>query len=202
MDHEPMNHPQLDRILHEASHTKHIRNYHHGMTTGVGLMHRQDRDAVLDAYFKNGYHQFGVTVHGTAAHHDEIVRRKGAYDTTIAAAEFLKASGGEIEVSLMLNRFFAEDAAGITEMLKRLNPDRIFLAIPIFTPHQKMLDFESYRATLETFQGLRGYLNAWSQNELYLTVHPDCKLYVGNSGAETDCLGICEPSTRKKPPAS
>lgn len=40
------------------------------------------------------------------------------------------------------------------------------------------------------------------QNELYLTVHPDCKLYVGNSGAETDCLGICEPSTRKKPPAS
>ena len=109
-------------------------------------------------------------------------------------------------------------------MLKRLNPDRIFLAIPIFTPHQKMLDFESYRATLETFQGLRGYLNAWSQNEqelletaqsnsvgsamerleqgmdlsalfrqeqneLYLTVHPDCKLYVGNSGAETDCLG-------------
>lgn len=43
LDHEPMNHPQLDRILHEASHTKHIRNYHHGMTTGVGLMHRQDR---------------------------------------------------------------------------------------------------------------------------------------------------------------
>lgn len=60
----------------------------------------------------------------------------------------------------MLNRFFAEDAAGITEMLKRLNPDHIFLAIPIFTPHQKMLDFESCRATLETFQGLRGYLNA------------------------------------------
>lgn len=82
LDHEPMNHPQLDRILHEASHTKHIRNYHHGMTTGVGLMHRQDRDAVLDAYFKNGYHQFGVTVHGTTAHHDEIVGRKGAYDIT------------------------------------------------------------------------------------------------------------------------
>lgn len=25
-DHEPMNHPQIDQILHAASHTRHIRN--------------------------------------------------------------------------------------------------------------------------------------------------------------------------------
>ena len=32
LDHEPMNHPEIAKILHAASHTKHIINYHHGMT--------------------------------------------------------------------------------------------------------------------------------------------------------------------------
>lgn len=44
LDHEPMNHPDLVKILAAAAQTKHISYYHHGMTTGLGLMHRQDRD--------------------------------------------------------------------------------------------------------------------------------------------------------------
>lgn len=32
-------------------------------------------------------------------------------------------------------------------------------------------------------------LFASEQDELYITLHQDCKLYVGNSGAETRCLG-------------
>lgn len=32
-------------------------------------------------------------------------------------------------------------------------------------------------------------LFAENQDELYLSLHQDCSLYVGNSGAETQCLG-------------
>lgn len=224
LDHEPMNHPHIDQILKAAACTQHIHNYHHGMTTGIGLMHRKDREAVVRAYMDHGYDVFGITIHGNAAHHDEIVRRKGAYDAAIAAADFLKANGAKIEVSLMLNRCFAEDAESITAMLEQLQPGYIGFAMPIFTPHGNMMDFEPYRASIETVTALQNYLPQWrqdhaeifrtaekntiasvihrlkqgvdlnslftqEQDELYLTLHPDCHLYVGNSGAETQCLG-------------
>ncbi len=38
-----MNHRTLQKILAAAAQTKHISYYHHGMTTGLGLMHRRDR---------------------------------------------------------------------------------------------------------------------------------------------------------------
>jgi len=224
LDHEPTNHPEIIRILQAASQTRYIKNYHHGMTTGVGLMRRQDKDAVIKAYYDCGYDTFGITIHGNAPHHDEIVRRKGAYDTTVAAATYLKSSGANIEVSLMLNRFFAEDASSISAMLQQLEPNYIGFVSPIFTPHVHMKDFEPYRASMETVSAIRGYLSEWKQDEeailkaaeqntiegavkrliagvdlsrlfdleqdeLYLTLHPDCQLYVGNSGAETQCLG-------------
>ncbi len=224
LDHEPMNHPDIAEILHAASQNIFCKNYHHGMTSGLGLMHRKDKEAVVQAYFDCGYRNFGITIHGAQPHHDEIVRRPGAYEKSIAAAEFLRDQGADVEISLMLNRFFAEDAPRITEMLHRLQTKRIYLAIPIFTPHPNMMDFEPYRATLDTWAQLQTYLPQWGQdpeaiekagslqtaqtaisrlqtveslenlftqkqNELYLTIHPDCMLYVGNSGAETQCLG-------------
>lgn len=224
LDHEPINHPHLDRILYAASHTRHIRNYHHGMTTGVGLMARPDRDAVIRSYLDCGYDDFGITVHGSEEHHDEIVRRKGAYAAAVAAAAYAKAQGAKINVSLMLNRFYSEDAKAISAMLEQLWPDSIYFAVPLFTPHRNMLEFEPYRACVKTVKALCGYLTEWRQDEteivraaqrntaacarerlrqgddlpalfaqrqeeLYLTVHQDCRLYVGNSGAETCCLG-------------
>ena len=224
LDHEPMNHPDLDKILGAAAQNQYCKNYHHGMTSGIGLMHRADKEAVVQAYFDCGYRNFGITIHGAAEHHDEIVRRPGAYEQSIAAAEFLRDMGAEVEVSLMLNRFFAEDAEEITKMLKGLCPQKIYLAIPIFTPHANMMDFEPYRAVLDTWEKLQDVLPQWGcdpravqnagniqttqsaiarlqtaggledlfsqkQTELYLTIHPDCKLYVGNSGSETQCLG-------------
>ena len=224
LDHEPMNHPHIVQILDAASSTRHIQNYHHGMTTGVGLMHRKDKKAVLEAYMNYGYHSFGITIHGTPDHHDELVRRKGAYETAVKAAEFMKAQGTEIEVSLMLNRFFPEDWASICAMLKSLQPNCVALVIPIFTSHAHMLAFEPYRASMGIVQSLPETWKVWCQDgekveeqarqntiaagierlknmadlkelfvqpqqELYLTLHQDCKLYVGNSGAETKCLG-------------
>ncbi len=224
LDHEPMNHPEIVKILHAASQTNNIKNYHHGMTTGIGLMRRKDKDDVIKAYFDCGYEVFGITIHGDAPHHDEIVHRKGAYDLTVAAAGYLKAKGAKIEVSLMLNHFFEEDAASITAMLRWIEPDYIGLVMPIFTPHVHMMDFEPYRALIDTLNAVRGYLAEWKQNEaatrraaeqstieravnrlkegldlhslfeleqdeMYLTLHPDCQLYVGNSGAETRHLG-------------
>ena len=224
LDHEPINHPHLDQILSAASRTRHIQNYHHGMTTGVGLMGRKDKEAVIRSYLDCGYHDFGITIHGRAEHHDEIVRRAGAYNAAVAAAEFIKAQGAEISVSLMLNRFFTEEAEIISAILKRLQPDYVHFAIPIFTPYRNMLDFEPYRASMKTVEDLRGYLTEWQQDEeklvstaekntiasaieqlrccgslhelftqeqdeLYLTLHQDCNLYVGNSGVETRCLG-------------
>lgn len=224
LDHEPMSHLEIHRILQAASQTRHIQNYHHGMTTGVGLMHRKDRDAVVKTYLDCGYDVFGITIHGNKAHHDEIVRRAGAYDAAIETAGFLKEMGARVEVSLMLNRFFPADAQAITHMLERLQPHWVGLAMPIFTPHHNCMDFEPYRATLTDVKALWEVLPLWRQNreevlqraeehtvdtgikrlagnpdlkrlfampqeELYLTLHPDCRLYVGNSGAETRCLG-------------
>ncbi len=224
LDNEPMNHPHLDRILRAAANTRHIKNHHHGMTTGIGLLQRADKADVVQAYRENGYHNFGLTLHGIGHHHDEITRRNGAFDALMETAKFLKAQGAKIEVSLMLNRFFAEDREQITHVLEEIGPDVVFAAIPIFTPHRNMLDFEPYRATRQTFEALRGYLSRWRQeedaflemawqntvstvraqfrqkpdlparfaqpqNEMYLTVHADRMLYVGNTGAETRCLG-------------
>lgn len=224
LDNEPMNHPHLDIILQAAAHTRFIRNYHHGMTTGIALMRRPDRADVLRAYFRHGYRHFGLTLHGFGAHHDELVGRVGAFETALETARFLKAQGASIEISLMLNRFFPEDREALSRVLDELKPDVTFGAIPIFTPHRHMLAFEPYRATEETFHDLTGYLSHWAldesalmasacrntvrafrenlakhpdladrfskvQEEMYLTIHPDGKLYYGNTGVETRCLG-------------
>lgn len=224
LDHEPMNHPHIVEIIHAASITKNIQNFHHGMTTGIGLMHRHDKDKVVLSYLDRGYNDFGITLHGGSSRHDEIVRRKGAFETAIAAAEYLKSMGAEISISLMLNRYFEEDADKLTQAIEHLSPNRIWFAMPIFTPHKNMLDFEPHRATTQTVEALRGYFATWKQDEieivsrakentiaaaieklkqgidlhsrftqkqddLYMTIHQDCKLYVGNSGGEVLCLG-------------
>lgn len=224
LDHEPMNHPAAARILRAAAAARHIRNYHHGMTTGIALMNRKDRDDVLRAYRECGYSRFGITVHGSAAHHDEIVRRQGAYETTAAAARYLKDSGMKLDVSLMVNRFFPGDAESITALLEELQPDSVYCVIPVYVPLGSMDEYETCRANLPEIEALEDHLPRWKQDgeaflrkareltvsaaadrlkrgpglralfeapqdELYLSLHPDCLLYVGNSGAETRCLG-------------
>ena len=146
LDHEPMNHSEIGNILYAASRTKHITNYHHGMTTGLGLMSRSDKEAVIQTYLENGYNEFGITLHGISTHHDEIVNRKGAFDKAIAAARFLSQMGCRVQISLMVNRFFAEDAGQLSRLIDNMNVNDIHFAIPIFTPHSKMMRFEPYRA--------------------------------------------------------
>lgn len=219
LDNEPMNHPQIDKILDIASKKSNIVNFHHGMTTGIGLMNRKDKERVVDAYFRNGYRTFGSTFHGVGSNHDEIVRRFGAYGKSISAIKFLKERGARIEVSLMFNRYFSGDVQEIQVMINKLNPNRVDLVIPIFTPHRNMMNFEPYRGNLED---LEKYLSIWDsgrlfnqieyytplaiieqlerglklkelfqreQRELYLSLHQDCNLYVGNTGSETLLLG-------------
>ena len=224
LDHEPMDHPDIARILRAAAGTQHIEYYHHGMTTGAALVRRRDREDVLRAYAESGYGRFGITIHGAARHHDHIVRREGAYDAAVAAGVFFKERGAKLEVSLMLNRFFPEDAGEISRLLERLEPDCVLCVLPIYTPHAHMADFEPYRASLSDIVALRGWMREWGedgerflekaqgltagaaasrlregpalrelfarpQDELYLSLHPDCALYAGNSGAETMRIG-------------
>ncbi len=224
LDHEPMSHPLIDQILPAASRTVHMRNYHHGMTSGVGLMHRKDRHQVIRTYFDCGYRDFGITIHGAPTHHDEITRRIGSCEAAVKAGEFLKSEGAELSVSLMLNRFFVEDADSISALLKHLKPHWVYFAIPIYTPHRNMPKFEPYRASLGDLESLRPYLAEWGQDEseilekaqrstvayavdqlahgpdlqalfvekqeeLYLSLHQDGRLYIGNSGSETRCIG-------------
>ena len=224
LDNEPMLHPDVIAIIRAASGTKHIKNFHHGMTTGIALIERKDRSDVMKAYLDCGCDEFGITLHGSAAHHDELVRRKGAHAASLSAARFMRSCGARLSVSLMLNRFFAEDADDIDAALRELRPDYIYFAIPNYTPHDNMPGFEPYRASMETLLALRPRLKAWQQDEeelfktaengsvraavrqlgagvklrelfaapqeeLYLTVHPDRRLYLGNTGAETLCLG-------------
>ena len=122
----------------------------------------------------------------------------------------------------MFNRFFTDDALEIDAVIQRLQPTYIFFAVPNFTPHVHMTDFEPYRGSLENFQRIRPWLERWKQNidelaeeictigmlrgqleegldiatlfrqpqdEIYMTVHQNGELYVGNTGVETECLG-------------
>lgn len=222
LDNEPMNHPDIADIVRKAAAAKHISCYHHGMTSGIALMCRKDRHAVMQAYLDCGYRDFGITIHGNAARHDEIVRRPGAFRTAVEAAEFMRSCGADVGVSLMFNRFFADDADEIDAILLQLQPAYIYFAIPNFTPHVRMTDFEPYRGSLDTFHRLRPRLAEWRQredelmkdactismlgerlehgldipalfrqpqDELYLTVHQNGDLFVGNTGVETERLG-------------
>lgn len=224
MDNEPFNHPDIAGIIRAAVSAKHIRLFHHGMTTGVALMHRKDKESVVRAYMDCGCTEFGITLHGNPEHHDEIVRRKGAFQASVAAAEYLKSFGARIGISLMFNRFFPEDAAAIDQVIRQIGPDSIFFAIPNYTPHPGMSGFAPYRASLEDLYAISDRLESWrqnktellndaerhtpaavakrfdqgltvkelfaqEQNDLYLTVHQDCRLYMGNTGVETAFLG-------------
>ena len=222
LDNEPMNHPDIASILRKAAVARHIENYHHGMTSGIALMRRKDRQTVMQAYLDCGYSDFGITLHGNARHHDEIVRREGAFQTAVEAAEFMKSCGAEVGVSLMFNRFFAGDAGEIDGTLRQLQPAYIYFAVPNFTPHAHMTDFELCRGSLDTFHRIRPWLASWRQredewtrevctigmlreqfghgldpaalfrqpqDELYMTVHPNGDLFVGNTGVETERLG-------------
>ena len=120
LDNEPMNHPDIASIIRKVAATSHIENYHHGMTSGIALMCRNDRDVVMQAYLDCGYNDFGITVHGNAFHHDEIVRREGAFQLAVEAAEYMKSSGAEVGVSLMFNRYFADDASEIDARIQQL----------------------------------------------------------------------------------
>ena len=224
LDNEPFNHPDIAAIIRAAASVNHIFHFHHGMTTGIALLRREDKEAVVRAYMDCGYTEFGITLHGSPVHHDEIVRREGACEASVKAAEFLKSCGAELSVSLMMNRFFPEDAGWISDTLNRLNPALIFFAVPNYTPHSGMPDFEPYRASLADLQILSSRLEQWrqqpagllreaeistpaamaaqleqglslrelfirEQEELYLSVHQDRLLYMGNTGVETACLG-------------
>ena len=224
LDNEPMNHPDLVPILRAVGALRHIKPFHHGMTTGIALLGRRDRDDVIRAYLDRGWRDFGVTLHGSPEHHDELVRRPGAFQASLEAAAYLKAQGAKVNVSLMFNRFFREDAALLDRVLARLAPEYVYFAIPNYTPHAQMPAYEPYRGRLGDLIALAPCLEAWGQDvpalleaamegtpgevirqieagdglrqrfsqpqeELYLAVHPDGLLYLGNTGAETACLG-------------
>ena len=57
-----------------------------------------------------------------------------------------------------------------------------------FLRNARELTVSAAAEKLKKGPGLRALFEA-PQDEVYLTVHPDCLLYVGNSGAETRCLG-------------
>lgn len=224
LDNEPINHPDIRAIIDAAAATSHIRYFHHGMTTGIALMLRPDRDAVTDAYLSHGYRVFGITLHGIGRNHDELVCRSGAFAHALQAADYIKSKGCHLEVSLMLNRFYAEDGDGMIGLLNKLSPDSVYFAVPVFAPHKRMLAFERYRATFEQLETFRHMLCRWNrdvvtfpkpetvrtpqtvaemlktglslrelflkpQRELYLSLHPDARLFIGNTGAETAYLG-------------
>ena len=224
LDNEPFNHPDIASIIRAASCVSHIEHFHHGMTTGIALMQRQDKESAVSAYLECGCSDFGVTLHGNAEHHDEIVRRKDAFQASVKAAEYLKSCGASINVSLMFNRHFPTDATEIDAVLHRLQPDFVYFAVPNYTPHSRMIEYESFRASLDDLAAVLPYLDKWiqdtagimyrasqstpgavikqlesglnyqelfrqEQNELYLSVHQSCMLYMGNTGAETALLG-------------
>lgn len=164
LDNEPMNHPDIALIVKKAASVGHIEYFHHGMTSGIALVRRPDREEVLRTYLECGFREFGITVHGNAAHHDGIVRREGAYRLACEAAALAKNVGAEVSVSLMFNRFFAEDADDIDGLTERLAPSSVWFAIPNYTPHVNMPGYEGYRGTEADLEALSPMLEKWGVN--------------------------------------
>ena len=224
LDNEPFNHPDIASIIRAAASVKSVSHYHHGMTTGVALMGRKDREEAVAEYLSLGFTEFGITLHGAAAHHDEIVGRRGAFGTALCAAEFLKACGAEVGVSLLLNRFFEEDAEELERTVTALSPEYVYFGVPNYTPHANMWRFDGYRASIKELYAFAPVLERLGvnaekalekagrstvgaavrmfengldvrelfekeQDELYLSVRQDGRLYIGNTGAETRCMG-------------
>ncbi len=165
LDNEPFNHPDIIQIIRAASAASHISYFHHGMTSGIALMQRRDKDSVLQAYLDCGQDELGITLHGSREHHDEIVRRKGAWHIAVEAAAYAKSHGARIGISLMLNRHFAEDAALLERVVTQLEPAYIYFAVPNYTPHANMMDFEPYRAALKDLYSLSSFLAGWGQDQ-------------------------------------
>ena len=46
LDNEPMNHPEIASIVRSAAATKNIKNYHHGMTSGIEIGRASCRERV------------------------------------------------------------------------------------------------------------------------------------------------------------
>lgn len=65
----------------------------------------------------------------------------------------------------MLSRLLVEDRDQISDLLRQIAPEEVYLAVPNFTPTARMMDYELYRASYGETMQLRGYLRDWGLDE-------------------------------------
>lgn len=165
LDNEPVNHPQILQIIPMVSHLLGDHYYHHGSTTGLPLLRRQDRDPVAKAMVDAGWLETSMTLFGGQTHHNHMVRNPKAFAAMEEAARFFRDRGFRLGFSLMLNQGLIEDREAVSRFLDRHPHDFVYFAVTSYVPTDRLRAFQIHRATLEQCRKLRGYLSAWGLDE-------------------------------------
>lgn len=137
-------------------------------TTGIALLKRPDRDDVFEDLKACGVRNFELTIHGEGARHDAVVRRKGAYESLLAAAKVMKEKGFGLYFNLMVSKSLVN---GIEEVLKRiseLSPLDVFLTVPLYVPTPRMRAYEANRAGYEECLIIADAAEKWGMDASHL----------------------------------
>lgn len=168
LDNEPYNHPDFPRIIDYVRQYCWNSYFHHGSTTGIAFNHRVDKDAIWEKQKAYGIDFASVTLHGGEKNHNFITRNTKAFSEAIDYIRFVKAHHGKLCISLMLSKLLIQDCDEISEILHKIQPDEVYLAIPNSAPSKRMQAYQKYRPTYEECLQLSGYLSAWGLDEAAL----------------------------------
>ena len=91
LDNELYNHPGALALLRYVADHAAANYFHHGSTTGIALLRRADRRALLKLLLDNGWAKASFAIHGGAASHNRIVANPEGLDALVKAAALLSS---------------------------------------------------------------------------------------------------------------
>ena len=166
--HEPFNHPEapaLMRMTHVLAPKYYPGEDSDWPTTGIALKSREDRAEVFALLREFGAKHLMLTLHGTEACHNEIVRNPHGFEGISTMADILYREGMDATFNLMLNRSMIEDWDAVCCFLEEKRCAHAYLTIPAYFPVERLRAFQSCRATYDDCMCLRGRLGYFGIDE-------------------------------------
>lgn len=149
LDNELYGHAHALELLRYVADTCGDSYYHHGSTTGIALLERQDAPALLRLLREKSWTETSFAIHGGRENHDRIVARRGALETLERAAALCRSEGMTIWISLMASKCLLADRAEVAALLNRLPHDGLLPVIPDYYPTPRLRRYQSIRCERE-----------------------------------------------------
>ncbi len=198
---EIFNHPQIAEMVsftHGLMPSYYSYNDFLVPTTGIALLKRKDRRAVLEALRGAGCAGFMLTLHGNKAHQNAITQNNAAYDALKEAAGWLYGEGYKLRFNLMLSKFLVSDWEAVCGFLAPFpEADRV-LTIPLYLPTDRLRGFQRYRAEYGDCMELRGRLaEAKIEEERFFgRVHDNCEQNIHRRLEKNESIDYAEEEGR------